>query len=136
MKVLIITVQDEEEQVVDNILSLLKTTPHKIKKTDLSSSDKVSISGLTIFPGLRKVLMNEKEILLTFHEFDLLFFLASHQRQVFTKEQIYKAVWDDIPISVDAKVICMISNVRHKLKAYSEKDYIYTVWGVGYKFDP
>lgn len=96
----------------------------------------INADELTIFPKERKVAVNGNDVCFTCHEFDLLCFLASHRRQVFTKEQIYKAVWDDIPISVDAKVICMISNVRHKLKAYSEKDYIYTVWGVGYKFDP
>ena len=52
------------------------------------------------------------------------------------KKQIYEAVWDDIPVSVDAKVECMIYSIRKKLKKYTDREYIQTVWGVGYKFDP
>lgn len=48
--------------------------------------------------------MEGKEIYLTHHEFDMMLFLARHPGQVFTREQLYEAVWDDIPISVYAKV--------------------------------
>ena len=49
---------------------------------------------------------------------------------------IYEAVWDDIPVNVDAKVECMIYSIRKKLREYTDRQYIQTVWGVGYKFDP
>ena len=82
------------------------------------------------------MLLAEKEVHLTATEFDLLCYLAKHSSWVFTKEQIYEAVWDDIPVSVDAKVECMIYSIRKKLRAYADGKYIRTVWGVGYKFDP
>ena len=69
-------------------------------------------------------------------EFDVLLFLAQYPRQVFTRKQIYEAVWDDIPVSVDAKVECMIYSIRKKLGKYTDREYIQTFWGVGYKFDP
>ena len=80
--------------------------------------------------------MEGKEIYLTHHEFDMMLFLARHPGQVFTREQLYEAVWDDIPISVYAKVECMIYGIRKKLRAYTDRQYIQTVWGVGYTFDP
>ena len=80
--------------------------------------------------------MEGKEIYLTHHEFDMMLFLARHPGQVFTREQLYEAVWDDIPVSVDAKVECMVYSIRKILRAYTDRQYIQTVWGVGYKFDP
>ena len=80
--------------------------------------------------------MEGKEIYLTHHEFDMMLFLARHPGQVFTREQLYEAVWDDIPISVYAKVECMIYGIRKKLRAYTDRQYIQTVWGVGYTFNP
>lgn len=78
----------------------------------------------------------ETKYIFTHHEFDMMLFLARHPGQVFTREQLYEAVWDDIPISVYAKVECMIYGIRKKLRAYTDRQYIQTVWGVGYTFNP
>ena len=91
---------------------------------------------LVIFPKSRYVEIQGVEVHFTRFEFDVLLFLAQHPRQVLTRKQIYEAVWDDIPVSVDAKVECMIYSIRKKLRAYTDRKYIRTVWGVGYKFDP
>lgn len=99
-------------------------------------SNEAIFPGLSIFPDQRRILVEEKEIYLTHHEFDMMLFLVRHPGQVFTREQLYEAVWDDIPINVYAKVMCMISSIRQKLKSCTDKKYIRTVWGVGYKFDP
>lgn len=116
---------------------VLKLEEHSVVwKKNTICKKMVYADELTIFPEERKVAVNGNDIFFTYHEFDLLCFLASHQHQAFTKEQIYEAVWDDIPISVNAKVMCMISNIRHKLRAYSKSEYIHTIWGVGYKFEP
>lgn len=93
-------------------------------------------ADLRVLLPQRKVLLLEKEVYLTATEFDLLCYLAKHPGWVFTKEQIYEAVWGDIPVSVDAKVECMIYSIRKKLRKYTDRQYIHTVWGVGYKFDP
>ena len=95
-----------------------------------------SCIDLRIFLPQRKVLLSEKEVHLTAKEFDLLCYLVKHPGWVFTKEQIYEAVWGDSPVSVDAKVECMIYSIRKKLRKYTDREYIQTVWGVGYKFDP
>ena len=67
-----------------------------------------SCADLRIIVPQRKVLLSEKEVCLTATEFDVLCYLVQHPGWVFTKEQIYEAVWDDIPVSIDAKVECII----------------------------
>ena len=83
-----------------------------------------------------QVIYDETPVVFSPKEFSVLLYLAKHPGWVFTKEQIYEAVWGDIPVSVDAKVECMIYSIRKKLRKYTDREYIQTVWGVGYKFDP
>lgn len=59
-------------------------------------SDELLIGDLEIHPRSRKVLMKGSEISLTPKEFDILYFLAKNRGEVFTKEQIYRAVWERI----------------------------------------
>ena len=68
------------------------------------------------------------------YEFHTLAYLASQPGRVFTKEQIYHAVWKEEPVNVNSAVFCVIANIRKKLKKVITKEYIRTVWGVGYKF--
>ena len=107
-----------------------------MKKYKIDLLDETTFSGLSILPDQRRILVEGNEIYLTHHEFDMMLFLARHPGQVFTREQLYEAVWDDIPVSVDAKVECMVYSIRKILRAYTDRQYIQTVWGVGYKFDP
>ena len=68
------------------------------------------------------------------YEFHTLAYLASQPGRVFTKEQIYRAVWKEEPVDVSSAVFCIIRNIRQKLREVTTKEYIQTVWGVGYKF--
>ena len=61
-------------------------------------------------------------------------YLASQPGRVYTKEQIYQAVWKEDPVDVSSSVFCIIANIRQKLWKVTKKEYIQTVWGVGYKF--
>ena len=60
--------------------------------------------------------------------------VALSPNRVFTKEQIYQAVWKEEPVDVSSAVFCIIRNIRQKLRKVTKKEYIQTVWGVGYKF--
>ena len=68
------------------------------------------------------------------YEFQTLVYLASQPGRVFTKEQIYQAVWKEEPVDVSSAVFCIIGNIRQKLRKVTKKEYIQTVWGVVYKF--
>ena len=63
-----------------------------------------------------------------------LVYLANQPGRVFTKEQIYQAVWKEEPVEVSSAVFCIIANIRQKLRKVTKKEYIQTVRGVGYKF--
>ena len=70
---------------------------------------------------------------LTKQEFKILELLLENQNRVFTKQDIYSYAWDDIYIGEDKTVNVHISNIRKKLKAVSEEEYIETVWGIGFR---
>ena len=92
-------------------------------------------SGLCIDSLRHQASYQGQEISLTEnYEFHTLAYLASQPGRVFTKEQIYRAVWKEEPVNVSSAVFCIIRNIRQKLREVTTKEYIQTVWGVGYKF--
>lgn len=102
-----------------------------------NAEEKVTLSfkGLEIDVLLRTVLINNSTVYLTAKEFDLLYFLASNQGKVFTKEQIYTHVWDNEYSYDDRNIMSFVSKLRKKIK--NEKlhiDYIQTIHGIGYRF--
>lgn len=94
-------------------------------------------NGLRINGRTRTVENSGTEIHLTAREFDLLFFLASHPNQVFTRDQLLDSVWD-FEFPGDGNTVTVhIRRLRSKLESDpSRPRYLKTVWGVGYKFEP
>ncbi|MBS4216135.1 MULTISPECIES: response regulator transcription factor [Neobacillus] len=71
---------------------------------------------------------------LTPKEFDLLFYMAEHPRQVFSREQLLERVWGYQFYGDERTVDVHIKRLRKKVET-SEQPFFHTVWGVGYKFD-
>ena len=71
-----------------------------------------------------------REIALTAREFEILALLMAHPKKVFTREQIYQQVWGEEYMGDDNTVNVHVSNLRSKL---GEREYIKTVWGIGFK---
>ncbi|HAA3121878.1 TPA_asm: DNA-binding response regulator [Listeria monocytogenes] len=71
---------------------------------------------------------------LTPKEFDLLYFLMQHPRQVFSREQLLEQVWGYQFYGDERTVDVHIKRLRQKI-ATETKPFLHTVWGVGYKFD-
>ena len=117
-----------------------KVTEQLLAKFDTekpaTGNDKVlQYSGLCIDPIQHQVSYEGNTFPLTeTYEFQTLVYLASQPGRVFTKEQIYQAVWKEEPVDVSSAVFCIIGNIRQKLRKVTKKEYIQTVWGVGYKF--
>ena len=83
-----------------------------------------------------RVMRGDKEIFLTPKEFDILAFLAKNKGVVFTKEQIYQAVWDKDYLLDDSNIMAFIRKIRKKIEETpDEPEYILTIWGIGYKFN-
>ena len=70
---------------------------------------------------------------LTAHEFRIVELLAGRPKRVFTKQQIYEAVWQEEYAVEDKTIAVHISNIRAKLRASGTDHYIQTVWGIGFK---
>lgn len=89
---------------------------------------------MIIDPAYYQVFLNGTSLDLTKREFEVLYYLASHNRQVFSKEQLYNQVWSsDSDYSIDEAVKSCIKVLRKKLSLYG-KEYIQNVRGVGYRF--
>lgn len=74
-----------------------------------------------------------QELTLTKQEFKILELLLSHPDRVYSKQDIYDYAWDDVYIGEDKTINVHISNIRKKIKAVTEEEYIETVWGIGFR---
>lgn len=96
----------------------------------------LTFDNLSIVPATREVIASGATVDLTAKEFDLLYFLAKNSGRVFTKKQIYRAVWKDEYAFDDNNIMVHIRRLRKKIEPNPEQhQFIQTVWGVGYKFD-
>lgn len=106
------------------------------KKTDVKNHLLVFNTELIINPIYRHVIVDGEPLDLTRTEFDLLYFMARHPHQVFSRQQLYRQVWgDDLGINGENTVRSHIGNLYKKL-ADMGKNYIQNIRGVGYKFVP
>lgn len=106
--------------------------PTSNNKEVLSSNPQTLISGsLSIKKDERQVLWQEQEIVLTAREFDLLYFLASHENQVFSRDHLLEQVWGYQFSGYEHTVNTHINRLRKKLDG---AECIKTLWGVGYKY--
>lgn len=95
----------------------------------------IEIRGIRIDKTARRVYINEEEKNFTTKEFDLLCFLAENPNHVFTKEELFKEIWDMDSIGDIATVTVHIKKIREKIEFNTSKpQYIETIWGVGYRF--
>lgn len=109
---------------------------YTVFNTPSDKEEQIITSGdLIIDVSKHEVKINDKQIILTAKEFDLLYFLAKHEGKVYTKKQIYRAVWDEEYAFDDNNIMVHIRRLRKKIEPNDESPkYILTVWGVGYKF--
>ena len=100
-----------------------------------SQNDIVEIRGIRIDKTARRVWINEEEKQFTTKEFDLLVFLAQNPNRVFTKDELFKEIWDMESVGDIATVTVHIKKIREKIEINTAKpQYIETIWGVGYRF--
>ena len=98
-------------------------------------NDIVEIRGIKIDKTARRVWINGEEKQFTTKEFDLLTFLAENPNHVFTKEELFKEIWNMDSIGDIATVTVHIKKIREKIEMNTAKpQYIETIWGVGYRF--
>ncbi len=121
------------QELVSRVRAVLRRT----QKEDEKSESNLSFENLIIDPQTRLVTISNQEINLTSKEFDLLWLLASHPRQVFTREQLLEKIWGMTEYIDPSTVTVHLRRLREKIEIdSSQPTHLVTVWGIGYKFEP
>ncbi|ADG82060.1 two component transcriptional regulator, winged helix family [Thermincola ferriacetica] len=103
--------------------------------SSVENKDVIKVPGLVINRATRTVEFEGKEIELTPKEFDLLWLLASHPNQVFTRDQLIYQIWDTEYCEDTGIVTTLVKRLREKIELDTANPrYIKTIRGVGYKF--
>ena len=107
----------------------------RLTASGIPTNDVIEIRGLKIDKTARRVYVNGEEKAFTTKEFDLLTFLAENPNHVFTKEELFKEIWNMDSVGDIATVTVHIKKIREKIEINTAKpQYIETIWGVGYRF--
>lgn len=98
---------------------------------------RLEFDGIVIDGIARAVAVREAPVSLTSREFDLLYHLARHPLQVFSREQLLAAVWDHDYAGDTSTVTVHVRRLREKIERDpSRPRHVRTVWGAGYRFEP
>ena len=108
---------------------------NRLVGSNVHKNDVIEIRGIKIDKTARRVWVNGEETTFTTKEFDLLTFLAENPNRVFTKEELFREIWDMESVGDIATVTVHIKKIREKIEFNTAKpQYIETIWGVGYRF--
>jgi len=107
----------------------------RLVSSNQKTNDMVEIRGIKIDKTARRVYIDGEEKAFTTKEFDLLTFLAENPNHVYTKEELFREIWDMDSIGDIATVTVHIKKSREKIEFdTANPQYIETSWGVGYRF--
>ena len=107
----------------------------RIISTAIPKNDIVEMHGIKIDKTARRVYVNEEDRVFTTKEYELLLFLASNPNRVFSKDELFREIWDMDSIGDIATVTVHINKIRDKIETNTSKPQIIeTIWGVGYRF--
>jgi DNA-binding response OmpR family regulator len=123
------------QELVSRVRAVLRRM--KREQQDAEADRQLAFDRLSIDPRSRVVTVDDAPIDLTAKEFDMLYLLARHPRQVFTREQLLDRVWGGALYIDPGTVTVHVRRLREKIENDpSQPERLLTVWGVGYKFEP
>ena len=123
------------QELVSRVRAVLRRLKRELAAAE--NERPVTHGSLTIDPRSRSVSIDGKAILLTAKEFDVLYLLALHPRQVYTREQLLERIWGGAEYIDPGTVTVHIRRLREKIEPDpATPSRLLTVWGVGYKFEP
>lgn len=121
------------QELVSRVRAVLRRT----QRDGIGAEKPLIYNDLMIDPQTRLVTLSGQEISLTSREFDLLWLLARHPRQVFSRKQLLERVWGVSDFIDPGTVTVHLRRLREKIETdASQPTRLVTVWGVGYKFEP
>lgn len=128
--------QGLEDLMTGDVVTLMLGMTGEIQTVSENVSADIIAGDLEIKAKSRTVTRGGEDISLTPKEFDILYFLAQNKGEVYTKEQIYQAVWDEDYLLADSNIMAFIRKLRKKIEHHpDEPEFILTIWGIGYKFN-
>jgi len=108
---------------------------HRYKGMQVNKEQTDFTGGLTAFWDDHKIMLHEKEVMLTVKEFDLLQLLAKHPQRIFSKDELYEHIWSQSDADGLHTVTVHMKSLRKKLgDPVKSPKFIQTVWGKGYRF--
>ena len=115
-KLLLLSLEEDEEVVLNAVMSALGSFENKTQLKEEIACEKLAFAGMEIDASKRLVYRGEKEVNITFTEYEILHLLARNPGRVFSKEQIYDIVWKE-SYSGDYNIIMShIRNIREKIE--------------------
>ena len=124
----------ENEEVLARVNARLRRFRKQKNADNVNMEEKqLSFKNLMLNKEARTCMVKGQQISLTVLEFDILVLLVEHPDKVYSKENIYQAVWREQYIGEDSTVSVHVSNIRKKIAAWDEEEYIKTVWSIGFK---
>jgi DNA-binding response OmpR family regulator len=124
------------QELVSRVRAVMRRIGRE-QPVDSENDRPLEFDGLTINPRSRVVAVSNLPVELTAKEFDMLYLLAQHPRQVFTREQLLERVWGGAQYIDPGTVTVHVRRLREKIEPDpSHPARLLTVWGVGYKFEP
>ena len=136
--VIVLTAKDalsEKLELLTNGADDYITKPFDIEEVVARVQIQLRHAGREQAPDRIRICGKELEHL-TRQEFAILELLLEHPGQVFSKEAIFTYAWQEEYMGETKTLDVHISNIRKKLKSLTEKEYIQTVWGIGYRLQP
>lgn len=122
------------QELVSRVRAVLRRTGRE--QAGAEPERDLVFEDIHISPSTRMVTVREATIELTAKEFDLLYLLARHPKQVFTRDQLLDRVWGGAEYIDPGTVTVHIRRLREKIESNpSSPMHLLTVWGVGYKFE-
>jgi DNA-binding response OmpR family regulator len=122
------------QELVSRVRAVLRRTQGAERRQEQVPAP-LAFEGLNLDASTRMVHVEGRPVALTVKEFDLLWFLASHPRQVFNRDQLLAEVWGETQYIDASTVTVHVRRLREKLEVDpAAPRYVQTVWGAGYRF--
>jgi DNA-binding response OmpR family regulator len=125
------------QELVSRVRAVMRRLGRDVERDAVENERTLSFTDLSVDPRSRVVTVKSSPIELTAKEFDMLYLLARHPKQVFTREQLLERIWGGAQYIDPGTVTVHVRRLREKIEDEPSKPMrLLTVWGVGYKFEP
>lgn len=131
-----ITKPFDSKEMAARVKAVLRRTMGQTEEEDESNDDTLSFPGLTVSLSRYEVFYEGKKLEMPPKELEVLYFLASHVNQLFTRGQLLDQVWG-FQVEVESRTVDVhVKRLRDKLVGCEKYGWrIQTIWGRGYKFE-